>query len=195
MWRQNIRSCKATWIFERVLYNNKWNIGIIAYVGEKHRSTLRPTHNSPESRQSRPEDPQYEAVCQVLCRKVWTPWIARVWYMRNSFTLFYDCQHLCKKKQRNKMLFATIQGYMYVVLKISLWKNVKIHDLFMYLLTLYFIQNPALVNELWVNGWDEASIREIWTSPHLLVITNRQTHTHTHIHVQGSLEDSGLPLF
>ena len=46
-------------------------------------------------------------------------------------------------------------------LKLRYEKNVKIHDLFMYLLSLYFIQNPGLVNELWVNGWDEASIREI----------------------------------
>jgi hypothetical protein len=32
-----------------------------------------------------------------------------------------------------------------------------------------------LVNELRARWWDGVSIREIWTSPHLLVITGRQT--------------------
>jgi hypothetical protein len=74
-------------------FTNK-SMVIISYVGERHRSTVRPIHNTPthntpihntpihntpihntpihnsaESRQLRPEHPQYEAGCHFLNRK------------------------------------------------------------------------------------------------------------------------------
>jgi hypothetical protein len=107
--------------FLNVFFTDK-NMGIIAYVRERHRSTVGPIHNSAERRQSCPDHPEYEAECQLQHKTAWSPWIASVWYMSNLFSLFYDCRHLCKKKQRSKMHCATTQGYVYVVLKISLWK-------------------------------------------------------------------------
>jgi len=55
-------------------FTNK-SMGTILYVRERNRSTVRPIHNSAERRQSYPDHPQYEAGCQFLHRKAWSPWI------------------------------------------------------------------------------------------------------------------------
>jgi len=44
-------------------------MGIIAYVRERRRPTVKPIHNRAERRQSYTDHPEYEAECQLLHRK------------------------------------------------------------------------------------------------------------------------------